>query len=43
MPLSTANADLTRLEFTVRIANFTTIAGAAIARSYDLRFIFSRN
>jgi len=43
MPLSTANADLTRLEFTVRIANSTTIAGAAIARSYDLRFIYLRN
>ena len=43
MPLSTAYADLTRMEFTVRIANSTTIAGAAIARSYDLRFIFSRN
>ena len=43
MPLSTANDDLTRLEFTVRIANSTTIAGAAIARSYVLRFIYSRN
>lgn len=33
----------TRLEFTVRIVNTTTIAGSAISRNYDLRFLYTRN
>lgn len=39
---SNVTSTATKLEFTVRITNSTTIAGTVVARNYDLHFIYNR-